>query len=91
LDEERSPPIPAALLAQARLAARSGVSLDAVLRRCLAGHTLFCGFLIDAVEAAGRLRAEATFLRLWRVQAATFERLIEALIEEYARADALIS
>ena len=35
-----APPPPAALLAQARLAARSGVGLDTVLRRYFAGHTL---------------------------------------------------
>lgn len=38
--ERRAPPIPAALLAQARVAARSGVGLDTVLRRYYAGHSL---------------------------------------------------
>jgi hypothetical protein len=33
-------PVPSVLLSQARLAAASGVSLDTVLRRYLAGHVL---------------------------------------------------
>lgn len=84
--EESSPPIPAALLAQARLAARSDVSLDTALRGCLAGNTAFVDSLIEAAEDLSR---EATF-QLLRTQTATFERLIEAVIEEFTRADALI-
>ena len=81
LGEERSPPMPAALLAQARLAARSGVSLDTVLRRCIAGNTAFVDSLIDAAEDLPR---EAT-IQLLRTQAATFERLVTAVLDEYTR------
>jgi hypothetical protein len=38
--ERRAPGLPSALLAQARLAARNGVALDTVLRRCIAGKAL---------------------------------------------------
>jgi AcrR family transcriptional regulator len=39
-------PIPAAALAQARRAARTGVGLDTVLRRYLAGYTVLEGFVM---------------------------------------------
>ena len=40
LGERRAPGIPPALLAEARLAARAGVPLDAVLRRYVSGNAL---------------------------------------------------
>lgn len=83
LGEERSPPIPAALLAQAHLAARSGVSLDTVLRCYLAGNTALVNSLIEAAEDLPR---EVT-LQLLRAQAATFERLVTAVLDEYMRAE----
>ena len=49
----REAPVPVALLAQARLAARVGVSLDAVLRRYFAGYTLLGDFLIEEARALG--------------------------------------
>jgi hypothetical protein len=83
--EEAAPPIPEALLAQARLAARSGVSLDTVLRRYLAGHTLLDDFLIeeaDRTEAA----APTELKRLLRSQAALIDRLLAAVSSAYAEA-----
>ena len=41
--ERRTPVVPPALLAQARLDARDGVPLDTVLRRYFAGNALFGG------------------------------------------------
>jgi hypothetical protein len=80
-DEESSPPIPAALLTQARLAAKHGVRLDTVLRRYLVGYTLLNEFLIETAEDSD-LPAGVT-LELLRNQAAAFERLIDAVIAEY--------
>jgi len=82
--EERSPPLPAALLTQARLAARSGVSLDTVLRRCFAGYTLLGDFLMKEAEQGGLLHDEA-LQRVLRAQAALFDRLVAAVTDEYAR------
>jgi len=82
--EERPPPIPAVLLAQARLAARGGVSLDTVLRRYFAGYTLLGDFVIQEAEAEGWLRGPA-LQRLLRAQAAIFDRLLAAVSEEYGR------
>ena len=49
--ERHAPAIPAAVLASARLAARSGVALDAVLRRYSAGNTLCADVLLVVVTS----------------------------------------
>jgi hypothetical protein len=84
MGEERSPPVPAPLLVQARMAARNGVSLDTVLRRYFAGYTLLSDFLIEEVEDSGLFRG-APLKQLLRNQAALFDRLLTAVSEEYAR------
>lgn len=80
--EEAAPPIPETLLAQARLAARSGVSLDTVLRRYLACHTLLDDFLIDEAER-GRPLDGATLKRLLRSQAAIVDHLLAVVSNAY--------
>jgi hypothetical protein len=82
--EERVPPIPAVLLTQARIAARSGVSLDTVLRRYFAGYTLLGDFLVEEVERAD-LPPGAELKRLLRTLAMLFDRLLGAVSEEHAR------
>jgi hypothetical protein len=71
--------IPIALLGQARLAARRGVSLGTVLRRYFAGYTLFSDFMIQ--EAQGHPMSGSSLQRLMRVQAERFDRLIVAITE----------
>jgi hypothetical protein len=83
--EERAPPFPAALLVQARLAARNGVSLDTVLRRYFAGFTLLGDLLIGEAEEYGSVRG-AELKRLMRTPAALFDRLIAAVTEAYTDA-----
>jgi hypothetical protein len=78
--------LPAVLLTQARLAARTGVTLDTVLRRYFAGYTLLGDFVIGAAEDDGLLES-AAIQRLLRAQAALFDRLIAAVTEEYTRED----
>jgi len=78
--EERAPPVPEVLLAQARLAARSGVSLDTVLRRYFAGHTLLEDFLVEEAE---RELDPAGLKRLLRSQAAIVDRLLAAVSKAY--------
>jgi hypothetical protein len=81
--ERRAPAVPAALLAQARLDARDGVSLDTVLRRYFAGNALFGDFLVEEAE-----RAEvpnSTLRRLLGVQATLGDRLLAAVSAEFAR------
>lgn len=81
-DEERVPPVPPALLIQARLAAFSGVSLDIVLRRYLAGYTVLHDYFVDEADAT---LDGAVLKRLLRNHAMTFERLLAAVSEEYGR------
>ncbi|HET7485865.1 MAG TPA: helix-turn-helix domain-containing protein [Solirubrobacterales bacterium] len=76
-------PVPEALLAQARLAARFGVSLDTVLRRYFAGHTLLEDFMVQEAERSESLDP-AELKRLLRSQAAVVERLLATVSEAYA-------
>lgn len=79
------PMIPPLLLAQARFAARSGVSLDVVLRCYLCGYTLLRDYVIDAAQEAG-LKGRA-LKRLLRNQADLFDGLLAAVAEEYGRGE----
>lgn len=82
IGEERAPPPPPALLAQARMAARSRVALDVVLRRYLAGYTLLGEFLNRESQRAG-LPPDAGQVR--HGVAAVLDRLLAAVSEEYSR------
>lgn len=81
--EERVPPIPIPLLAQARLAARAKVSLDTVLRRYFAGYTLLGEFLIR--EAAELQLKDAALEGLLHAHSLALDRLLAAVSEEHAR------
>lgn len=81
---EPSLPVPLPLLAQARLAARNDVPLDAVLRRYLGGYTLFANFLTQVAEeppGVGSLELRELLLGL----AIFFDRLMSVVGEEYRR------
>jgi len=82
--EDQAPKIPVLLLAQARMAARNGVSLDAVLRRYFAGQALLGDFLLEEAERDEALRGP-TLKRLLRSLAATLDRLLATIGEEYRR------
>lgn len=82
--EDNPPPIPTALLSQARLAARHCVGLETVMRRYVAGYTLLGDFLIEESANSGALDA-ASLKRLLRILAALMDRLMAAVSEEYAR------
>ncbi len=83
-DGLREPPIPVALLAQARLAARNDVGLDTVLRRYFAGYAVLACFL---AEEAGRegLMGAAGLRGVLDAQSRQLERLLAGVAEEYAR------
>jgi PucR-like helix-turn-helix protein/diguanylate cyclase with GGDEF domain len=81
--EASAPPPPPALMAQARMAARSGISLDVVLRRYLAGYALLSDTLVAELEEEP---AQGVALRrVLREQGAVFDRLLAAIGEEYSR------
>jgi transcriptional regulator with XRE-family HTH domain len=77
-DRVQLPPI---LLAQARLAARFGVSLETVLRRYFAGYTLFCDFTAEASRTVNHPHLR----EILRSQAQLFDRLLAEVTEEYRR------
>jgi hypothetical protein len=81
--DDRTPPIPLELVAQARLAARCGVSLDTVLRRCCAGHALLGDFVVEEADEAG---ISGTDLK-WTLRGHTtlLDRLLATVSEEYLR------
>lgn len=81
--DEPPPLVPVPLLAQARVAARSGVDLGTVLRRYFAGYTLLGHFVVEEAEAAGA--RGGALKELLRTQALRFDRLVAAVTEEYER------
>jgi PucR C-terminal helix-turn-helix domain/GGDEF-like domain len=81
--ERSTPPIPEALLAQARLAARSGVRLDTVLRRYFAGHTLIDDYMVEEAEREELLSA-SELKPLLRSQATIVDRLLAAVSSAYS-------
>lgn len=83
--EERAGPVPAGLLTQTRNAARSGVSLDTILRRCIAGNALLGDFAIQAIEDSGLALYGPELQRIWRIQTALLDRLVTAVTAEYRR------
>jgi hypothetical protein len=77
-------PVPVQLLFQARYAARSGVSLDTVLRRYFAGFSLLGDFIVQEANAKIAIPA-AELQRAMRGEAAVFDRLVVSVAEEYMR------
>jgi hypothetical protein len=73
-------PVPAAMRAQAQLAARSRVGLDTVLRRYLAGHALLGDFILG--EAAADVSA-VELKRVLRRLAAAMDRAISEVTAAY--------
>jgi hypothetical protein len=80
--ETYSSEIPPVLLAQARIAARNGVSLDVVLRRYLAGYTLLSDHLMSTVHDESGITGTA-LQRLMRDQAMLLDRLLAKISEEH--------
>jgi hypothetical protein len=77
-------PIPAPFLLQARLAARNGVRLDTVLRRYAAGQAILVDFTIASIERETAITS-AELRTLLAASSAAFDRLLQAVGEEYAR------
>lgn len=81
---QRRPPIPLELLAQARMAARHGVSLDTVVRRYVCGFALLSEFLFE--EADAELAKNGISLhRELNDRTAVLDGFIASVSEEYVR------
>jgi hypothetical protein len=81
--EERLREVPAVFHAQARLTARSGVSLDTMMRRYFAGYVLLGDFLMREADRCS-LRGVALQC-IMRDTAVVFDRLVSTMAEEYQR------
>jgi hypothetical protein len=79
---EAAPPVPPALLEQARHAARCQVSLNTVLRRYLAGYVLFSDFLV-AESGFGKLLSSGSLKVVLRELAVFLDRLLTEVGEAY--------
>lgn len=85
LGEECSGPVPPAMIEQARRAARLGVDLDVLLRRCITGHRLLGEFVAQEAERAG-WADHGYVLRLpRRTQETLLESMAAVVASEYAR------
>jgi hypothetical protein len=82
-DDERAGPVPLAVLAQARRAARTGVSLDTMLRRYVVGHTLLGEFVLEEADRGPWPDEHGALRRALRVQASVLDRLLAAITVEY--------
>jgi hypothetical protein len=80
--ESHTPPVPVALLTQARMAARHSVSLDTVIRRYVAGRDELHDFLLEEIEGI-EMRGIRTARPLGALGAA-FDRLLADVGREYA-------
>jgi hypothetical protein len=82
LGERHAPNVPSTVLASARLAARSGVALDTVLRRYSAANAFFSDVLVEEAEHAEV--SPSALRRLLHRQATFFDRMLEAVSEAHA-------
>jgi hypothetical protein len=84
---ERGPawdgPIPAAAIAQARLAARVGVGLGTVLRRYVAGHGELGDLVMKEAEACGLSNRGSALHDIRRTQELLLERITGVIEHEY--------
>jgi AcrR family transcriptional regulator len=77
--------VPAAVLAQARRAARTGVGLDTVLRRYLAGYAVLEGFVLQEAEHDEQLRQPSVLRDVLQTMSALLDRLITAVSSAYRK------
>jgi PucR C-terminal helix-turn-helix domain/GGDEF-like domain len=82
--ERSSPQIPIVLRAQARLAARNGISLDTVLRRYFAGYAVLSDFVVEEAEQ-GDLTVRSELKALLHIQSTLLDRVVAAISDEYSR------
>jgi PucR C-terminal helix-turn-helix domain/GGDEF-like domain len=81
--EQWAGPVPDVVVEQARRAARVGVSLETVLRRYVAGHTLLGEFVMEEVEREPLPVQQSVLREVMRAQAAALDRLMTAITREY--------
>ncbi len=83
--EERASLTPSEAVAQVHRAARSGVGLDIILRRYIAGHAVLEDFVMQEADRGGLRHHGAELRGVQRMQASLLDSLIVSVNEEYAR------
>lgn len=80
---DTTPELPPASTAQVRHAARAGVGLGTLLRRCVAAHCALVAFIYRDAESAGLTERSSAANQLKSVLDALLERFTEAVELEY--------
>jgi hypothetical protein len=75
--------IPREAAAQAQLAARSGVSLEAVLRRYIVGHALLWDYVMEEADRLQRTGRSSGLREMSSAQAALLDRLVVGVTREH--------
>jgi molybdenum-dependent DNA-binding transcriptional regulator ModE len=81
--EERASTVPPTVITAARVAARAGVPLDAILRRYSAGNAFIVDILVEEAEGVGIVGTDLR--RLLHRQVTLFDQLLETVSEQYAK------
>lgn len=81
--EEWSGPVPSAAVTQARRAARSGVNLDTLVLRYIAGHRLLGEFVMDEADRSGYSNHSQALRELRSTQEALLQSLMAAVANEH--------
>jgi hypothetical protein len=82
-DGGESADIPREAAAQAQLAARSGVSLEAVLRRYIVGHALLWDFVMEEADRVERMGRASGLREMSRAQASLLDQLVIGVTREH--------
>lgn len=83
--EDWSGPIPSPATTQARRAARSGVSLETLVLRYIAGHRLLGEFVMDEADRSGFSSHGSALRQMHRTQDSLLERLMTVIIHEHRK------
>jgi hypothetical protein len=83
LGEGCSLQIPVEVVAQARLAARSGVSLDAILRRYIVGHSLLWDYVMVEADRVTQMGMDSGLREMSRVQTSLLDQLVIGVTREH--------
>jgi hypothetical protein len=81
--EGHSAEIPAQAITQARLAARTGVSLDAILRRYIVGHALLWDYVMEEADRVERTGRDSGLREMSRAQTALLDQLVIGVTREH--------
>ena len=81
--EERASTVPPTVITAARVAARAGVPLDAILRRYSAGNAFIVDIFVEEAEEAGIVGSDLR--RLLHRQVTLFDQLLETVSQEHTK------